>query len=91
MRKVRVWKEFTGLWRVQRGDLLFPGSVYAGCTTHAEAMFLAQLLADPHEYIRAAREAAYREGNCVGTKRGFVLAHGIAEDEPPNPYRKDQS
>ena len=93
MWKVRVWKDdFTGSWRVQSGSLLLdPDSVAARCPTHAEAMFLAQLLADPHEYIRAAREAAYREGNCVGTKRGFVLAHGIAEDEAPNPYRKEDN
>ena len=87
MRKSRVaqWSRFTETWLVQtpQGNLIVRG--------WDEALFIAQLFADPHEYIRAAREAAYREGNCVGTKRGFVLAHGIAEDEPPNPYRKDQS
>lgn len=62
MRKVRVRKDFTGVWRVQVGDLWFSGSAYARCATHAEAMFLAQLLADPHEYIRAAQERAWHGG-----------------------------
>ena len=84
MRKVRVWKEFTGLWRVQRGDLLFPGSVYAGCTTHAEAMFLAQLLADPHEYIRAAQERAWHGGKSVGRLQEYFRIPA-----PTSPYRKE--
>lgn len=82
MRKARVWKEFTGLWRVQRGDLLFPGSVYAGCTTHAEAMFLAQLLADPHEYLRAAQERAWHGGKSVGRLQEYFKIPA-----PTSPYR----
>lgn len=36
-----------------------------GKPTHAEAMFLAQLLADPREYIRAAQERARVRGTCT--------------------------
>lgn len=84
MRKARVWKDFTGLWRVQIGSLLFPGGVYAQCATHAEAMFLAQLLADPHEYLRAAQERAWHGGKSVGRLQEYFKIPG-----PTSPYRKE--
>lgn len=84
MRKAQVWKEFAGLWRVQIGDLLFPDSVVARCATHAEAMFLAQLLADPHEYIRAAQERAWHGGKSVGRLQEYFKIPG-----PTSPYQKE--
>lgn len=84
MRKVRVWKEFTGSWRVQSGSLLLdPDSVAARCATHAEAMFLAQLLADPHEYLRAAQERAWHGGKSVGRIQEYFKIPA-----PSSPYRE---
>lgn len=86
MRKARVWKDdFTGSWRVQSGSLLLdPDSVAARCATHAEAMFLAQLLVDPHEYIRAAQERAWHGGKSVGRIQEY-----FAIPAPTSRYRKE--
>lgn len=52
--------------------------------THAEAMFLAQLLADPHEYIRAAQERAWHGGKSVGRIQEYFKIPG-----PTSPYQKE--
>lgn len=82
MRKAQVWKEFAGLWRVQIGDLLLPDSVVARCATHAEAMFLAQLLADPHEYLRAAQERAWEAALMEARKTLSVTRHSMSHVFP---------
>lgn len=53
-----------------------------------EAMLLAQLLADPHEYIRAVGEAAWEAGFDGGEKDAF--SHQTF-NEPciPNPYQEE--
>lgn len=80
MRKVRVnqWSRFTETWLVQtpQGNLIVRG--------WDEAMFLAQLLADPHEYIRAAQERAWHGGKSVGRLQEYFKIPG-----PTSPYRKE--
>ena len=66
MRKSRVtqWSRFTKTWLVQtpQGNLIVRG--------WDEAMFLAQLLADPERYIRQAEQRAWADGHKAG-----VLPH----------------
>ena len=93
MRKVRVWKDdFTGSWRVQSGSLLLdPDSVAARCPTHAEALFLAQLLADPHEYIRESQAAVWEECAEEYCDYEWNSAGRNPFDPPRNPYWKDKT
>lgn len=60
------------------------GVIYGYVATHAEAMFLAQLLADPHEYLRAAQEKAWHGGQSVGRLQEYFAIPG-----PASPYRKE--
>ena len=89
MRKVRVWKtKLSGTWYVQvvtpLPNGLFNIETQVKCPTHAEAMFLAQLLADPHEYIRAAQERAWHGGKSVGCLQEYFKIPG-----PTSPYQKE--
>lgn len=80
MRKSRVaqWSRFTETWLVQtpQGNLIVSG--------WDEALFLAQLLADPHEYIRAAQERAWHGGKSVGRIQEYFKIPG-----PISPYREE--
>ena len=80
MRKSRVtqWSRFTETWLVQtpQGNLIVHG--------WGEAMFLAQLLADPHEYIRAAQERAWHGGKSVGRIQEYFKIPA-----PSSPYREE--
>lgn len=58
--------------------------IAAWVDTHAEALFLAQLLADPHEYIRAAQERAWHGGKSVGRIQEYFTIPG-----PISPYREE--
>lgn len=52
--------------------------------THAEAMLLAQLLADPHEYISQAEQRARAEGHKAGVLQEYFRVPGV-----PNTDRKE--
>lgn len=93
MRKAKVWRAWgepllLRPWYVDLGEARQGSGIW--CATHAEAMFLAQLLADPHEYIRAAQERAWEAGFDGGEKDAF--SHQTF-NEPciPNPYRKEDN
>lgn len=83
MRKVRVFQRKPARlgWAASVAEYDWVGKeikVYAiaHVATWPEAMFLAQLLADPHEYIRAAQEKAWIGGWWVRDR----------EEIGPNPY-----
>lgn len=80
MHKSRVtqWSRFTETWLVQtpQGNLVVRG--------WDEALFLAQLLADPHEYLRAAQERAWHGGKSVGRIQEYFKIPG-----PISPYREE--
>lgn len=85
MRKVRVvqWTRPNGMWFVEtpQGNLIVRG--------WDEAMFLAQLLADPHEYLRAAQDKAWERGKQTEILDGLCLDFsGTRVGSTPSPYRK---
>lgn len=91
MRKARVWRrEPASLgWSASVADYNWVGKAvnviaFANADTWSEAMFLAQLLADPHEYIRAAQESAWHGGKSVGRIQEYFKIPG-----PISPYRKE--
>lgn len=83
MYKAQVYKRSNGTWVVGlRHPTKFPQALTSD--TWDEAMFLAQLLADPHEYIRAAQERAWHGGKAVGCLQEYFKIPG-----PTSPYRKE--
>lgn len=87
MRKVTVRKgvcEWHVLAKDPEGSSVLDVEIAARADTWEEAMFLAQLLADPHEYIRAAQERAWHGGKSVGRIQEYFKIPG-----PINPYRKE--
>lgn len=83
MYKAQVYKRANGIWVVGlRYPTKFPQALTSD--TWDEAMFLAQLLADPHEYIRAAQERAWHGGKSVGRLQEYFKIPG-----PTSPYQKE--
>lgn len=82
MSKAKVWKSTVhGRWNVevkQPGHAGWPGlEALAWADTHTEAMFLAQLLADPERYIRQAEQRAWAEGHKAGVLQEYFRAPGV--------------
>lgn len=80
MRKVRMvqWTRPNGMWFVEtpQGNLIVRG--------WDEAMFLAQLLADPALYISQAEQRAWAEGHKAGVLQEYFRVPGV-----PNSYREE--
>lgn len=87
MSKVRVaqWSRPNRMWFVEtpQGNLIIRG--------WDEAMFLAQLLADPHEYLRRAQEIAWHQGRTAQMINNLRRSHDGSRMPAarPNPYRKE--
>lgn len=82
MRRVVVRKsQVHARWNVevkQPGHAGWPGlEVIAWADTHAEAMFLAQLLANPERYIRQAEQRARAEGHKAGVLQEYFRMPGV--------------
>ena len=89
MRKAKVWKSTVhGRWTVevkQPGSPWWPGlEALAWVDTHMEAMFLAQLLADPERYIRQAEQRAWADGHKAGALQEYFRVPGVR-----NTYREE--
>lgn len=87
MRKAKVWRAWgepllLRPWYVDLGEARQGSGIW--CATHTEAMFLAQLLADPERYIRQAEQRAWAEGHKVGVLQEYFRVPGV-----PNTYREE--
>lgn len=83
MRKARVqWHREASAWGVESSSKSDYALYWAD--TWDEAMFLAQLLADPARYIRQAEQRAWAEGHKVGVLQEYFRVPGV-----PNTYREE--
>lgn len=90
MRKAVVRKSQVHVrWNIEVRQPAYDGwsdlEAIAWADTHAEAMFLAQLLADPGRYIRQAERRAWAEGHKAGVLQEYFRVPGV-----PNTYREEK-